>query len=41
MSSDDLTVEEIADIIEAEKEFKEGKCKVFKNVEEFLADLKK
>ena len=38
---DDLTSEEVADIEASEKEFVEGKAKVFATAEEFIADLDK
>ena len=39
--SEDLTPEEIVDVEASLKEIKEGKCKTFNTVEEFLADLHK
>lgn len=36
-----LSKEEIADIEAGEREFREGKCKVYTSVEEFLEDLQK
>lgn len=39
--SDKLSPEEIADVEASIKELKEGKCKTFNTIEEFLADLHK